>query len=190
MKPGNEEALLAGLKALADSVAEDAPAASIEAALRREFRRHGKLRNRSNFANLSSKYFKYILLGTAAAVLTGVFLTDRQPPPPIQTKALRPPAAMQHLPEVVAVPARQASAKARRRPATPNREVTTEFFAVPYAPQFTSEDRGQLVRVRLPRESMRSFGLPVNEDRVTPVVNADVLVGEDGVARAIRFVRY
>jgi hypothetical protein len=35
---------------------------------------------------------------------------------------------------------------------------------------------------------MRSFGLPVNEDRLDPAVKADVLIGEDGIARAIRFV--
>ena len=60
---------------------------------------------------------------------------------------------------------------------------------MPYAPVFTSEDRGQVVRVRLPRESMRSFGLPVNQDRIVQTVKADVLVGEDGIARAIRFVQ-
>jgi len=60
---------------------------------------------------------------------------------------------------------------------------------MPYAPRFTAEDRGQLVRVRLPRESMRSFGLPVNQDRMVQSVTADVLIGEDGIARAIRFVQ-
>jgi hypothetical protein len=36
---------------------------------------------------------------------------------------------------------------------------------------------------------MRSFGLPVNEDRIVNAVKADVLIGEDGIARAIRFVQ-
>jgi len=68
-------------------------------------------------------------------------------------------------------------------------EVATEFMPMPFAPKFTAEDRGQVVRVRLPRESMQTFGLPVNQDRIFNSVKADVLIGEDGVARAIRFVQ-
>jgi hypothetical protein len=37
---------------------------------------------------------------------------------------------------------------------------------------------------------MRKVGLPVNEDRLSDRVYADVLVGDEGLARAIRFVRY
>jgi len=36
---------------------------------------------------------------------------------------------------------------------------------------------------------MASFGLPVNQERAESRVKADVLIGEDGLARAIRFVR-
>jgi hypothetical protein len=34
-----------------------------------------------------------------------------------------------------------------------------------------------------------SFGLPVNAERAAEPVTADVVVGVDGVARAIRFVQ-
>jgi hypothetical protein len=51
------------------------------------------------------------------------------------------------------------------------------------------QDGGQLVRVELPRSAMASFGLPVNLDRANERVKADVLVGSDGQARAIRFVQ-
>ena len=36
---------------------------------------------------------------------------------------------------------------------------------------------------------MANFGLPVNMDRVDQRVKADVLLGADGLARAIRFVQ-
>jgi hypothetical protein len=42
--------------------------------------------------------------------------------------------------------------------------------------------------VELPRSALLSFGLPVDPDRASERVKADVLVGGDGVARAIRFV--
>ncbi len=51
-------------------------------------------------------------------------------------------------------------------------------------------ERGELVRVVVPAETMRSVGLPVREDHLTDMVQADVLVGQEGLARAIRFVGF
>jgi hypothetical protein len=68
------------------------------------------------------------------------------------------------------------------------REIVTDFFPlVDYAPPF---ERGELVRVSLPASAMRTVGLPVREDRLGDRVQADVLVGQEGLARAIRFVSY
>jgi hypothetical protein len=58
-------------------------------------------------------------------------------------------------------------------------------FAGPLNPQ----DGGELVRVELSRSAMLSLGLPVNMDRFGQSVKADVLLGPDGFARAIRFVQ-
>jgi hypothetical protein len=41
----------------------------------------------------------------------------------------------------------------------------------------------------MPRSALVSLGLPVNVVRADVPVEADLLVGEDGLARAIRFVR-
>ena len=45
------------------------------------------------------------------------------------------------------------------------------------------------MRVELPRSALMSFGLPMNMERAGERIKADVVVGEDGLARAIRFVR-
>ena len=68
-------------------------------------------------------------------------------------------------------------------------EVTTEFL--PLTQGFDSEplESGQLIRVQMPRTALASFGLPVNLERANIPVKADVLLAEDGSARAIRFVR-
>ncbi|HLL72449.1 MAG TPA: hypothetical protein VK363_13490 [Pyrinomonadaceae bacterium] len=50
-------------------------------------------------------------------------------------------------------------------------------------------ESGQLVRVQVPRAALASLGLPLNAERGNEPVKADVLVGYDGLARAIRFVR-
>ena len=48
-------------------------------------------------------------------------------------------------------------------------------------------DGGQLMRVRMPRPALNFLGLPINEQFIQEPVTADVLIGEDGVIRAIRF---
>ncbi|HVF50977.1 MAG TPA: hypothetical protein VNA19_12865 [Pyrinomonadaceae bacterium] len=68
-------------------------------------------------------------------------------------------------------------------------EITTDFFPLAGASELTATDGGHVVRVELPRSALVSFGLPVNVERTGGRVKADVLLGDDGVARAVRFVR-
>jgi len=83
----------------------------------------------------------------------------------------------------------------RRRPVTPskapvieaNREQMTDFIPVFYDPE--PIERGQIVRVRLPRSALTVFGLPLNEEHAEQAIRADVLLGEDGLVRAVRFVK-
>ena len=70
-----------------------------------------------------------------------------------------------------------------------NNEIATDFFPVGDTSAMSLADGGQLVRVQLPRSALMRFGLPVNMDRANERVKADVLLGSDGIARAIRFVR-
>jgi hypothetical protein len=68
-------------------------------------------------------------------------------------------------------------------------EVATQFMPLNYNGPINLQDGGQLVRVELPRSAMLSLGVPVNMDRYNERVKADVFVGADGLARAIRFVQ-
>jgi hypothetical protein len=68
-------------------------------------------------------------------------------------------------------------------------EITTDFLPLSYGSSMSQFDDGQIVRVELPRSALQSFGLPVNAERASERVKADVLLGHDGVAQAIRFVR-
>jgi hypothetical protein len=70
-----------------------------------------------------------------------------------------------------------------------NREIATDFMPLGYLNAATLQDGGQIVRVELPRSALVSFGLPVNMDRYHERVKADVLLGVDGLAHAIRFVK-
>jgi len=73
-------------------------------------------------------------------------------------------------------------------------EYTTDFFPLSYSddqkPMESDEViRVKVIRVQMPRPALIAFGLPVNIERADVPVKADLLVGEDGLARAIRFVR-
>lgn len=70
----------------------------------------------------------------------------------------------------------------------PLAEVTTPFYPLmPSEPPFES---GLLVRVTVQARALRSVGIPVAEEHLSDPVLADVLVGQDDLARAIRFVSY
>jgi hypothetical protein len=69
------------------------------------------------------------------------------------------------------------------------REITTDFVPVGYGSALDLQEGGQLVRVELPRSALARFGLPMNMNRADEKITADVLVGADGLARAIRFVQ-
>lgn len=68
-------------------------------------------------------------------------------------------------------------------------EVATEFIPLVHGGQYAQAEEGHLVRVEVPRSALASFGLPVNAEASGGNVKADVLMGQDGIARAIRFVR-
>jgi hypothetical protein len=111
-------------------------------------------------------------------------LSKREPPSPKVAKAHRAgrrDAALAKRPTAAAANAVAAN--------TPTKEVTTDFVALGYGSAMDLQDGGQLVRVELPRSALARFGLPMNMDRADERVKADVLVGADGLARAIRFVK-
>jgi hypothetical protein len=77
----------------------------------------------------------------------------------------------------------------RPQPARPSTQIATRFYPLQDAATLPPFEYGTLVRVRLPRSALRLVGLPVNEDRLSERIDADVLLGQDGLARAVRFVQ-
>ena len=69
-------------------------------------------------------------------------------------------------------------------------EVTTAFMPLPYGSVPVTD--GQILRLEVPRTALAAFGLaPADafDASAAGTVVADVVVGEDGLARAVRFVR-
>lgn len=68
------------------------------------------------------------------------------------------------------------------------RELVTEFFPLGYSN--VPARGGYVVRMQVPRSALASFGIALTgNDASTSGVLADVVVGDDGLARAVRFVR-
>jgi hypothetical protein len=63
-----------------------------------------------------------------------------------------------------------------------------EFLPLPFADDDWPLGAAEVVRIRLSESALGVLGLPVSEDLSAQPVTADVVIGDDGVARAIRFV--
>ena len=127
-----------------------------------------------------------------------IYLANKPSPPspsPTDTPALRDELVQTQIPQPVSFKATRKMAKAaqgiRRLQLAPSQtveeEIATDFF--PLVTQDALPARGQLRRVKVPRSTLIRFGLPVSAERLEIPINADLLVGEDGAARAIRFVQ-
>jgi len=87
-------------------------------------------------------------------------------------------------------PAKVASRRRTRtvKPAASDLEDLADFIPLPYADDDSPVGAGDLVRVRLPESALDLLGFPVRYESADQAITADVVIGEDGVARAIRFV--
>jgi hypothetical protein len=67
-------------------------------------------------------------------------------------------------------------------------ETVTDFIPLTAIADATAMHSGTIVRVEMPRASLIAMGLPLNAERARETVKADIVVGDDGLARAIRLV--
>ena len=183
----SEHELIRAIRALAASAPPQAPPA-VEQKLLAAFRQrqHSRIRVR------------WVAAAVAAAALAAAlaFVFRLPPPPRPEARVIVPPP-----PALVASapgPVPAAKRAPRRRSALPQRplsessavpEVATKFYELPDADIFAPVEDATVVRVQLPRSFMRVVGLPVNEDRAAERIRADVVLGQDGIARAVRFVQ-
>ena len=185
--------------------AKNAPPVGLESRLVAEFRR--KHATSGQVPNTNYRVWWMAAAAVLAVVFAGLAWNVRQQPQP--TIAFTPPQSEVILeipkvegvaeskriaPQYAAVKQRSlAPSKKKANVEIPpvstvsNRETYTEFFPLEEGP--VSIDRGSVVRVRVPRSAMFRVGLPVNMNRINDSIQADLVLSEDGVARAVRFVQ-
>lgn len=67
--------------------------------------------------------------------------------------------------------------------------LNSGFVPVPYTGGFGPGESGVIVRVQVPRSSLAELGYPVDATQGSGMVQADMVIGEDGWPRAVRIVR-
>ena len=197
----DEETLTSSLKLLAEEMESLNAPPEVEMKLRAAFRQRAVFTRRS-------RVNYWLVAGIAAVLLIAisvVALRSRTVPPKPETaqQNQQPPRMIKEEPRVEAprepqqqevVANKQRRRSVRRAPRTEvanhvTREIATDFMPLGYLSPATLQDGGQIIRVELPRSALVNFGLPVNMDRYHEKVKADVLLGVDGLAHAIRFVQ-
>jgi hypothetical protein len=134
---------------------------------------------------------------------SGIASTPAAPIPPGGAEKSNPPSPMvvERQPDqlIATSPSekrrkRLAETRAGRRPAGANAgkvatdEFVTQFFPVMQGGELIPLDGGRIVRVRMPRSNLIPLGIPFNQERANETIKADVLLSNDGLARAIRLV--
>jgi hypothetical protein len=75
-----------------------------------------------------------------------------------------------------------------RRAAPPKQVRSFEFITLPGAAGLPELESGSVVRIAVPVGALPEYGLDIVQGGSKTTVDADVLVGQDGLARAIRLV--
>lgn len=71
----------------------------------------------------------------------------------------------------------------------PPSESTTAFIPLPASAGLPPPEQTSLLRVRLQESDLRQLGLELPESLSTRYTQVEFVVGEDGLARAIRFIQ-
>ncbi len=64
-----------------------------------------------------------------------------------------------------------------------------DFYPLPEAEGLPPIENATVIRVQMPVASLQLMGLAVNEDNAADPVQADILLGQDGLARGVRLVQ-
>ena len=73
-------------------------------------------------------------------------------------------------------------------PDAPETELATSFYSLVEEGELVPLESGRVVRVEVPASALIALGFPVTAESKDRSVQADLVLGQDGLARAIRFL--
>ena len=195
----NVRSLERALGALAEAMDSEGAAAQLEPALRTAFQQQKRARQRSR------SVAGWVAAGLAASLLLSIGVLSRhwvfglgRKPPTVATSSVVTPTkvADAQTPKPTAKEAQETRSHAKPKPRIPSKrsdseELMTGFYELSYAGSSDHMMSGEIVRVTLRGSVLPGIGFPValDGDRAAELITADLLVGENGLPLAIRFVR-
>jgi hypothetical protein len=205
-----ERALIDGVRAVVQELGQERPSARLEASLMTAFREEVTATNSpviTPFRIKTRRWRPFVLQAAAAVVLitisaTAVFwlrsglLNDTYEAGVMPAMTIDPLTAGTFAPDGVPEmeDAPKISAPRRRAHNRPVRqyekatEQVTDYYPLSDGVDLNSLEAVQVVRIELPASALRQYGLPGGANMGSQAVTADVVLGYDGLARAIRFV--
>jgi len=167
----DERTVTSALRAFAARTAGAEAPPWIESTLLRAMRDPEAAEAAGRAAAKPSRAVELLLLAAAAAILAAIVVV----PPRFDFSRAGRPAATASAPALAGLGAAAAG-------------ENSEFVALSYGEDLGELESLQVVSVELPRTALVALGLPQGDVGQGESVRADVIVGYDGVARAIRFV--
>jgi hypothetical protein len=184
------------LRTLAETTDSEQSAAQLEPVLRTVFQQQNGL------GHSSRPVASWLVIGMAAALLLSIGVVSRQlifapeRRPTILATPVQPGNVSKAQIEPAATLAQGTRKHGKSRPRVPaqrrdGEEFVTGFYALPYAENSDHIISGEVVRVKLRGSALPGIGFPIalNGDTASEQVTADLIVGENGLPLAIRFVR-
>lgn len=191
LRLSNQRALTGGLLALAESNRSQQASERLEGSLLDSYRQRNKVRSRRAIAWIST---------AAAAAAIVIFFALRSPMAPDSHLTRATATIVKEKPVIstlqaavdkhsitgpaLSTPGNRSPLARKVKHQNPGPELAYFLPLDNYEPI----EMGVVVRVQLPGSFFGSPGTPLDEDQSGEPIEADILVGEDGSARAIRFV--
>ncbi len=214
----DEQVLNVGLQALADSTAPAKAASAIKLELLAAFReQHKTFSEPERFPMLAlMRGWQWKLTATTAAILLGLAVVSifwlraepirvatkdtpvfPAPTTPVTNEAEKQPdiAVPSHqqkqasLKKISAKPQRALRSKLQFEAKKMRQETATEFIPLTYATDTKALQNRTVLRIEVPRTTLIAMGLPLSERRTNEIIKAEVMMGDDGVAYAIRLLQ-
>jgi hypothetical protein len=151
------------------------------------------VRDRTRFGVGRSRWLAAaaVVFVLASAVVWLTHERVRAPNPPPVSVAVPPPSIVLRAIAAVDDPkvTKHADRTTVRKTASTGKVVRpTDFVALPWSVGLPDFESGAIVRMEMPAASLPAYGIDISPGVGTRPLEADVLIGQDGFARAIRLV--
>jgi hypothetical protein len=207
--------MTAGIRVAAESLADQGASPRVEEALRRAFRKQAGQFTAPGGGSRPPENWRlsWRMAGAAAILLLALLArTDWLKLPPANQKQLAnnlPATPLSVSPgqkqnsqtridgredqnqKIVRYSARSRGPSAHRgvrQGPAPANEVISRFYPLVEEGEMVPLESGLIVRVEAPVSTLIALGLPITAENINRPVQADLLLGQDGLARAIRFL--